>query len=271
MNGEWAKNLENAFGTSERIIAVSLDIRGFTPFSISIESVDVGLYIKKIYLKMLKDYFYDATFTKPMGDGLFIVIKYYENDLKKKVNSIVDRCISLNKEFINLVKDDPMIPFKTPTKIGIGITRGSSCCIHFNDIIIDYSGKILNHAARLMEKARPSGVICDHIIFYNILEPELRELFIEEEVCIRGISEREPIKILILKDEVIISEIDRRRMDEPLWEEHNREYTCAYLKSIGTDLFKIVLEKKPLNLDDLVINIRIPHMLIVEELACIQV
>jgi len=255
MSTVWTDLLEEAKGRSEYVIAINIDIRGFTPFSLSVESIDLGQYIKRLYAKILSKYFPDAVFSKPMGDGLFIIYYYEEESVKEMVNKIVQKCINLEKEFHSLLKDDPMIVFNTPSKIGIGVTRGTTCCIYNGDNIIDYSGKILNHAARLMEKARPSGVICDYISFYNILNDDLSKLFEEESACLRGVAESEPIKILVQKNKVKISEIDRRPLNEVIWEIVNKEYSVRYIKS-AKEWFSISLDKKPLNKNEIYVEIR---------------
>ena len=48
MHREFKELLKNATGRSEFIIAVLIDIRGFTPFSKSVESAEVAMFIKKV-------------------------------------------------------------------------------------------------------------------------------------------------------------------------------------------------------------------------------
>ena len=83
-------------------------------------------------------------------------------------------------------------------------------------------------------------------------------MFIEENVCLRGISETEPIKVLILKDKVVITEIDRRPINKPLWEENEMKYSCEYIKAISTKWYNIPLKKIPINPNDIVVRITFP-------------
>lgn len=74
MHKDFLKLLEKATGRDEYVIAVNLDIRGFTQFSQSVESLPVATYIKKVYLKIMKGYFKNASYYKPTGDGLIVII-----------------------------------------------------------------------------------------------------------------------------------------------------------------------------------------------------
>jgi len=81
-----------------------------------------------------------------------------------------------------------MTNFPTPDKIGIGITRGSVCCIMSGSKILDYSGRNLNLASRLMEMARPSGIVFDESFGLDLLSDEKKVFFYQKitlmlEVC----------------------------------------------------------------------------------------
>lgn len=79
MHREFKELLKDATGMSEYVIAVNLDIRGFSSFSKKVESPDVALFIKKVYSKLLDGYFPNASFFKPTGDGLLLTIPYNES------------------------------------------------------------------------------------------------------------------------------------------------------------------------------------------------
>ena len=132
-----------------------MDIRGFTPFCQREDSADVATYIKKIYINIIETYFMDANFIKPTGDGLLIIKNYNEEDIREISNDVIEKCMEIVEIFPTLLNDDPMINFETPKNIGLGIARGSACCLKNDDKIIDYSGRILNLASRLMDIARP--------------------------------------------------------------------------------------------------------------------
>lgn len=74
MHNAFRTLLKDAKGTSQHIIALILDIRGFSSFCQNVESTDVGVYISKFYLKIITNYFKFASFYKPTGDGLLIII-----------------------------------------------------------------------------------------------------------------------------------------------------------------------------------------------------
>ena len=142
--------------------------------------------------------------------------------------------------------------------MGIGLTRGSACCIYKEEQIIDYSGKVLNHSSRLMNKARPSGLICDYGSVIGVLKPELLELFGEDAICLRGISEKEPIKILYLKNHVIINDQDRKPLKEPVWNLIEKFYKFGIIKKLP-GLFRFLLNKKPLRNEDFLLEVSIPR------------
>ena len=64
-------------------------------------------------------------------------------------------------DFPTMFTDDPMINFATPTNLGFGIARGTACCLFSGKRILDYSGQLLNLAARLNDLARPKGLVID--------------------------------------------------------------------------------------------------------------
>lgn len=253
MKEDWLELLKNARGISEYIFAISIDIRGFTSYCMRVDSQNVATYISKLYQKILNDYFPIVRYSKPMGDGLFITIKYNEDNLVELSNRIVDRCIALVDDFPMLMDDESMITDALPDRIGIGLTRDSACCIITDEEeIIDYSGKTLNHASRLMDKARPCGLVCDLRQFDGILKTEIRELFEEDSICLRGISEKTPIKILYLSGKVLIDERDRTPINEPAWNEIKQNYKHKTIKAWG-NTFVFPLQKIPDNPENILL------------------
>lgn len=247
MHNEFRKLLEKAKGRSEFVIAVNMDIRGFTPFCQSVDGpLNVATYITRIYSKIINEYFKDASYYKPTGDGLIIIIPYDTSNLKEKANSTIERCLKLLTDFPNLVKDDPMIYFETPEKIGIGIARGSACCIFSEggDKVLDYSGRILNLASRLMELARPSGVVVDSS-FRSILNDEFTKDFAQETVYVRGLAEEKPLSILYTTKYSLISAFSKKPMKEPKWDTVTSKTTLGKLENAGIDVFYINLKKNP--------------------------
>ena len=249
--------LKNAKGKSEHVIAINLDIRQFTPFCKTVESVDVATYITYVYTKIITQYFPNASFYKPSGDGLIIIIPHTKKNLDKLVNTTIDSCLQLLDEFGTLCDDNPMINYPVPDKVGIGISRGSICCIMSEDNkIIDYSGKLLNLTTRLMDVARPSGIVFDFEFGKNVLKNELKDNFSEEEIYIRGISENKPINVCYTNKHTMISDFNKNPLKEPIWDTIIQKHDFGYYKKV-IGKWNIQLNKKPINIDR--IYIRISH------------
>jgi class 3 adenylate cyclase len=186
------KNLEHAEGRSEFVISVICDIRGFSSFSARHESPDTAMFIKRFYLKLLNEYFTGAAFAKPTGDGLLLVFRYSEHDLNQVSESVLTTCFKVIDEFPTMFKDDPMINFPTPSSVGFGISRGPSCCLFSRNTILDYSGQLLNLAARLNDLARPKGIVIAGSYLQNVIPAALRNRFKSGQVYIRDIAEDNP-------------------------------------------------------------------------------
>jgi len=189
-----------------------------------------------------------------MGDGLFIIMKYEKDNLVELMNLAVDKSISLIDNFASLCDDVVQINFPMPDKIGIGITHGSVCCIYNGDKIIDYSGRTLNLAARLMDKARPYGIVGDYDSLIKLLKSELLEMFEEDAVYLRGVSEDKKMRILYKKDNVIINDYDRSQFTDLVWDEVLTSHKLSVLKKIKGN-YQIKLRKKPMNLDKIILRI----------------
>jgi len=256
MHREFLKLLEKATGVSEHIIAVILDIRGFTPFCQSVESLDVATYVKKVYFRIINDYFKNASYYKPTGDGLIITIPYTEENLKEVTNLTMNSCLGLLRVFGSLCADDHMINFPTPQKIGIGLTRGSACCIKSEDKILDYSGRVLNLASRLMDLARPSGIVFDDTFRIDLLSDKIKDLFSQETVYVRGIAEEHPIKVYYTKDYTLISDSYKQPLKVPKWKTQKITYPLKTLKTMPK-IFVSYLDKRPL--DENRIKVRVAH------------
>lgn len=123
MNGEWIEKIKKSKGMSEYIISLFIDIRGFTVFCGQVDSRNVATYISKLYVKILEEYFPEATYTKPMGDGLFIAIRYEEENVKELCNTVMANCLRLVRDFSTILNNEIMITEQVPEKVGIGITR----------------------------------------------------------------------------------------------------------------------------------------------------
>src|SRR5260370_37082212 len=139
---EFINALRSAQGRSEFIIAVVADIRGFSEFSTHNESPNIAMFIKRFYLRLVTEYFANADFAKPTGDGLLMTFRYSEDDLIEVAKSVIESCMRCLLDFPTLCTNDPMINFKVPNGIGFGVARGTACCLFSGERTLDYSGHL---------------------------------------------------------------------------------------------------------------------------------
>jgi len=207
--------LGTARAESCQVVATFLDIRGFSTFSAQGESFDSALYLRSVYTTILSSHFDDATFFKPTGDGLLLIhqLPVDPQAVPQIVSSILARAVALVGAFGQMTADDYMINFPVPQKLGVGIARGSATRLVSEGGVLDYTGRCLNLAARLMDKARPFGVVFADTHAKQLMTPEVAMLFTSDEVCVRGISEREPLPIFITRG-VEIAASDREPIPE---------------------------------------------------------
>ena len=108
-----------------------------------------------------------------------------------------------------------------------------------------------------MDLARPEGIVIDGAFGLDLLNPELSELFADEQVYLRSVSEREPRPIKVLKDRTIISESARRPIEEARWEETTYHWgTLREFRDVGI-LFRLPLPQRPAPGEDF--QIRLVH------------
>jgi len=241
MHRKFRESLDAAEGHSEYIIAVVVDIRGFSEFSKKHESPDTAMYIKKVYMRLIDDYFTTASFYKSTGDGLLVTFPYTESTLKEVASNTVKFCLRCYKEFGHVCDNDPMINFDIPGRVGIGIARGPACCLKSNDLILDYAGHILNLASRLMNLARPSGIVIDGDFTIELLNDEDRELFEESKAYLRGIAEESPKTLYTLKGVVNIPSEYLQPFKLEQWVSIKQEWTIKEWQAV-TSFFRVDLE-----------------------------
>lgn len=255
---QFRKLLMDAVGETKLVIAVNLDVRGFSPFS-KRDSIEVGLFIKKTYIKLVDDYFKDVSFVKPTGDGLLIVIEHGETDYAMIMARTVETCISVVRDFPSFFSDDEAVRFEVPKRIGIGLSSGPACRLVSGDgETIDYSGKTLNLASRLMDFARPSGVVFDSELGFHLLSSELSKLFVKDSVCVRGIAENTPIDIYRTRDTVI--RVSDRKPKEG-WRKQIKRLTAEDIRDTARRNMKhrFMLREVPINADKIVIRAIYPR------------
>lgn len=233
--------LNDAVGQSEFVIVVILDIRGFSEFSTRRESPDTAMYIKRVYMKLIDEYFPSAKFYKPTGDGMLIVFPYDEKTLPDKSREIIQSCLRCYREFADICREDPMINFDVPRSIGIGIARGTTCCLKSGDTILDYSGHLLNLAARLMGIARPSGIVIDGAFGIDLLSKDDCDLFVKAQAYLRSIAEDTPVDIYVLKDVVNIPPENVQPLAEERWEKKEIKFTVQEFLAFASAGYRVHL------------------------------
>lgn len=220
MHRIFRKALDTAGGEQRSIIVVIIDIRSFSPFSLQQDSFDIAMFLKTVYLNIIDSYFDFASFYKSTGDGLLLTIPFNATNLKEVAQKTTVNCIACHREFRNICKGDPMIHFPTPDKIGIGVARGSACCLVSESKgrkIIDYSGRLLNLTSRLTALARPSGIVIDQSLDMDLLDKNTRKKFAEQSVYLDGIAEETPMTIYFTKEFTEIPQRNRRPIAEKRW------------------------------------------------------
>lgn len=261
MHKQLKKLLEQVEGKSESIISIFCDIWGFTPFCYKIESYQVGLYLQKLYLKILNEYFPDATFFKTTGDGLLVVIsvdKFDEEQCKKKITDVIETCLILLEDFNTFFKKDVLINFETPINIGFGLARGSACCLRAEDKIIDYSGRVLNLSQRLLDFARPKGIVTDTSFGLQFLPEDLKKLFSQDRVFIKGIAEEEPFEIHYTNEYTKISKRDKNPIKDIEWEVKKIRKKIKIIKKL--DAARVTLPSKPLDVKQIQVRMDCPFI-----------
>ncbi len=230
--------LNRVKGESQHVIAISVDVRDFSRFSQRQDSADVALFISKFYLELIKRFrsVIDEFFFKPTGDGLMICIPYDEDNLQDRFSNVIQVSLDCHEDFSNMFDDVSVINFVTPSLLGIGIARGSSCAIVGVDddppIIVDYSGHKLNLAARLQDLARPSGIIFENSNDVMLLNEDIKAQFESIDIYVRSVAEKEPISVCCLYESVRIPPENLKPLAAQ-WMIKNQEFTrTQFLKTV---------------------------------------
>ena len=225
--------LPDATGHSEFVIVVVADIRGFSAFSKQHESPDIAMYVKRVYMKLIDEYFSSASFYKTTGDGLLATIPYEEKTLSVAANQTVESCLRCVDEFGSICHVDPMVNFPTPTMVGFGLTRGTACCLASGDKVLDYSGHLLNLATRLMGLARPSGLVLDGAFGIELLTTDMQGQFEGTEVYLRSLAEEKAVKVFYQKRKVEIPEEAKRPLVSQKWNTWSQTRKLHEWKKLG--------------------------------------
>lgn len=258
MHRNFRKLLESAEGVSEFIIAVNVDIRGFSEFSRQVESPDAAMYVKRVYIRLVDDYLTGASFYKPTGDGLLLTFPYNENNLKDVVRSTISKSWKVINNFGKICKNDPMINFPVPQHVGIGIARGTACRIVGGRKILDYSGHVLNLASRLMDIARPSGIVFSDSFGGDLLDATEIKKFRTGKVYLKGIAEDKPIPIYYSKGITKISPIHKAPLNKIKWKAITIERKLSAFAKLGN--FYHTLSERPTDPDEILVEARFPKL-----------
>jgi len=235
MHKLFRERLDEAEGRSQFIVAVIADIRGFSAFSTEHESVETAVYIKRVYMRMIDEYFPGASFYKPTGDGMLITMPYTDtkDSLREVAQGAVGGCLRCLEEFASICEGDPIINFEVPCAIGFGVAQGPACCLASGEVVLDYTGHRLNLTSRLTDLARPSGIVIDGEFGLDLLSEKQQTLFQEDHVCIRSVAEEAPRTIYIQKGVVEIPEAARRPLRLEEWETVEVKMTVREWKLAG--------------------------------------
>jgi hypothetical protein len=237
------KLLPDAAGESEWVVAVNVDIRGFSSH-MSANPSETALYLKKVYARMLDRFFADHSFFKPTGDGLLVVIPFQEADLQVVANSVVGDCLTLVEEFPTLISDEPLVTFPHPDRIGAGVSVGSVARLVTRRTTLDYTGRPLNVATRLMDLARPSGVVVDAAL--PISDTELKSHFVPDQVYLKGVAEQTPLDIVFTQNLSEIPDSYRKPITPDEWVVEEETLTVAAARK-REGKFRTVLKHEPTN------------------------
>jgi len=180
--------LGSAEGEPEFVIAAVLDIRGFSSFAMKVDSVQAAAYLRKVYTKIIDGYLQGPEFYKLTGDGLIVVFPCAES-VEHLASAVLRSFVKLISDFPKLCKGDPLINFEVPKMLGVGLSRGAAIRLVSEGKTLDYSGRPLNAAAKLMDLARPSGLVLDDSYGADLIPKELRSMFESTRVYLKGIGE----------------------------------------------------------------------------------
>jgi hypothetical protein len=96
---------------------------------------------------------------------------------------------------------------------------------------LDYTGRVLNLASRLMDIARPYGIVVDDAYGFDLLDVKLGDNFTRDAVYLKGVSPHIAVPVRYWPDEVVIPESNRHPLDEPQVQYTSTEMTLAELKN----------------------------------------
>jgi class 3 adenylate cyclase len=246
------KLLGNAKGEPEFVIAAVLDIRGFSSFATKVDSVQAAAYLRRVYTRIIDGYLPGSRFYKLTGDGLIVVFPCAEN-VERTVAAVLRSLVRLVSDFPNLTEGDLLINFDVPRMLGIGLSRGAATRLVSHGITLDYSGRPLNAASKLMDLARPSGLVLDDSYGADLIPKDMKPLFESAKVYLKGISEGGLTRVYYTRG---ITKIPAGAMvvPEAQWRHVENVMTISDWKSYSKQGYYIGLPSLARGKDDIVIS-----------------
>lgn len=253
--------LSLAKGEFRYVVVANVDIRGFTSFFA--DSIKAAAFLSKAYTRILSDYFPDVSFFKPTGDGLLLIKEVDDADeelLKATISAFIASSLKLSDEFHQICSPSIRMNWPKPQKVGIGIAWGDATRIHSGptDKTLDFSGKPLNLASRLMDLGRPFGVVFGDEIQPNFVRDDLMAKFNKETVYIRGISEQNPMEVFVTHG-IDIPYANRRPFGTEPYRSQPRTYTLKEVENMGPH-FKFALQFEPSSFKSVQLYVQYPGM-----------
>ena len=257
MYSELRSLLREADGRNEWVAAINVDIRSFSA-STSGDPAQTALYLRTVYGKMLDGYFVDATFAKPTGDGLLLVIPFppVEDALAAVSRTVVSDALRLDRDFHQFAADEPLLRFPHPNAVGIGLSFGSVARLMTGDVTLDYTGRALNVASRLMDLARPRGVVAEVTLDVHALDSDTLKCLAPDRVYVKGFAE--PLEILYTKD---VTQIPDRYRQPPLPAKEHCEPLDRFTRTAARrrGRHRVRLSREPSDRTQIKVNVTYPN------------
>jgi class 3 adenylate cyclase len=235
MYAKFRELLERAVGHNEWVVAINADIRGFSGI-MSGDPAQTALYLRAVYGKILDNHFKERSFFKPTGDGLLVIVPFppTEEKLAEVTEAVIGDALALHGGFAEMIAKDKLLQFPHPEEIGIGLAVGSVSRLVAGKATLDYTGRALNLASRLMDLARPSGVVFDSSLDFSALERDVQEQFRPDHVYLRGVAEQDGVDFYFTSPPTLIPERYRKPITKAvLFEEESRSTTGAEARKLS--------------------------------------
>lgn len=237
--------LPDATSASGFVVAMNLDIRGFSAFATTVDPSFAMIYLRKLYLRLIETYLPPKAFFKLTGDGMLVVVPFEEADLTSATSEVVSSALRIVDDFSTMCKDDPMLPFEQPSEMGIGIAWGTASSLVSKRSTLDYSGHPLNLASRLMELARPSGVVLGSAVPIELFAEATAKQFVQDTAYIKGLAEVGDPHVFHRTDRVVVPPSAKLPIGIENWHDQVETSSLKELRERG--YFALRLEEEPVD------------------------